>query len=324
MQKSKFLPWLESLRGIACLAVVSEHYIFGGSIYWFSPGNFGVVLFFLISGFIVTKSVIEKEEKPFIFVFLRFFRLYPAYFISLIFAAFVFGADYHSLLLNMTMIQRFLGGHDINGCFWTLQIEVVFYGTIFVLLMFSRLNSRYILILLFLSLVGVVLCGVVRFIFNVKAPSAMPIGLSFILLSSYSYMEDKQALKALFLTISIIVIVFVSSFLSYSKNWGFNENPYRFIFSDLTAIAVFVFCQKRYIFFKLLNFFGRISFSLYLIHEPIRHLADNFLIINIEFSRIVAFVVSALMATILFQLVEKPMNQFARKKSKAFDIHRKH
>ena len=54
------LGWLDASRGIAALFVVSEHLSFDTLkparhhvIPWFSPGLYGVMLFFLVSGYIV-------------------------------------------------------------------------------------------------------------------------------------------------------------------------------------------------------------------------------------------------------------------------------
>src|SRR5437899_12115463 len=61
------LAWLDVLRGVAALAVVFDHasyYVLQhvrGIIYqWFDPGNYGVVVFFIISWYIVPASLERK------------------------------------------------------------------------------------------------------------------------------------------------------------------------------------------------------------------------------------------------------------------------
>ena len=55
----------------------------------FNAGRFGVALFFLISGFVIPFSF--KEPRPLLrFALSRFFRLYPAYWLSLMLALLIF------------------------------------------------------------------------------------------------------------------------------------------------------------------------------------------------------------------------------------------
>src|SRR4051812_44006338 len=82
------LDFLDGLRGIAALAVFMAHAIHkvapGFSAYYepyFNMGNWGVVLFFLCSGFILPVSL-ERQGSLGRFWVRRFFRLYPMYWIS--------------------------------------------------------------------------------------------------------------------------------------------------------------------------------------------------------------------------------------------------
>ena len=43
--KTRKINWIESLRGVACIAVIIQHY-FGTKFYYFNIGNFGVILYF--------------------------------------------------------------------------------------------------------------------------------------------------------------------------------------------------------------------------------------------------------------------------------------
>src|SRR5581483_7803388 len=77
------LGWLDVLRGVAALAVVFDHVSYytlqhvRELIYqWFDPGNYGVFVFFLISGYIVPASL-ERKGSIRTFWVSRLFRLYP-------------------------------------------------------------------------------------------------------------------------------------------------------------------------------------------------------------------------------------------------------
>ena len=56
---NKFLDDLEGLRAVAILAVL----IFHINPNWLPGGYLGVDLFFVISGYIVTRSLILKKQK---------------------------------------------------------------------------------------------------------------------------------------------------------------------------------------------------------------------------------------------------------------------
>ena len=81
------LQYIDAMRGIAALLVVLQHALaeaFPASplLEYVSPGRFGVVLFFLISGFVVPFSI--KGERPIAsFVVNRAARLLPALWLSI-------------------------------------------------------------------------------------------------------------------------------------------------------------------------------------------------------------------------------------------------
>ena len=82
------LAWLDVLRGLAALAVVFDHTSYYALqhvrhiVYqWFDPGNYGVFVFFIISGYIVPASL-ERKGSVRTFWVSRLFRLYPLYLLA--------------------------------------------------------------------------------------------------------------------------------------------------------------------------------------------------------------------------------------------------
>src|SRR5579875_535438 len=82
------LAWLDALRGVAALAVVYDHASYQFLVpvrdvitAWIDPGEFGVFVFFLISGYIVPASL-ERRGSVRGFWVSRLFRLYPAYILA--------------------------------------------------------------------------------------------------------------------------------------------------------------------------------------------------------------------------------------------------
>ena len=138
---------LDSIRGFACLIVVLFHYSMGRPWFdlGFSLGYAGVDLFFILSGFVIFMSI-EKEKNPLRFLKKRFIRLYPLYWLSVSFAFLLIiiytidnngGLDIELLTrypVNLTMIQNIIGYRQLDGPYWTLEIEMTFYIFIAVIL----------------------------------------------------------------------------------------------------------------------------------------------------------------------------------------------
>jgi exopolysaccharide production protein ExoZ len=140
---SRFLPRIESLRGVAALTVVGYHAApvmstsapygrIDGFIYdVFSAaanGTGAVVAFFVISGFVLARSL-DANPDPIRFVRNRVFRLFPAAVAAVALLTFLhwkFGiyvgyeGDFTpaNVILNMLMIKS-----DINVPMWSMTVE---------------------------------------------------------------------------------------------------------------------------------------------------------------------------------------------------------
>ncbi|MCP1764318.1 acyltransferase family protein [Bradyrhizobium japonicum] len=124
-----FLPRLESLRGLAAISVVGFHAHMMRSDTTMT-GLAPVVLFFVLSGFVLARSL-ENNSDPIVFFWSRVWRLLPAGAASVLlltilywqFGFFVgFETDFGAInvLLNAFFIKS-----DINGPMWSLTIECV-------------------------------------------------------------------------------------------------------------------------------------------------------------------------------------------------------
>lgn len=136
MPNSKRLPELDAMRGIACLLVVIFHFNINQSeaLHWLNLGVAGVDLFFIISGFVIFYSL-SKNSNTLDFIVSRFSRLYPAYWVAVCAtsaAVLLNGGTIplRDFLVNLTMVQGYFGVEDIDGSYWTLGIELFFYGLV--------------------------------------------------------------------------------------------------------------------------------------------------------------------------------------------------
>src|SRR5687768_11000857 len=82
--------WLDALRGVAVLAVVFEHLldplfpeVRANISPWFNFGQYGVMVFFLVSGYVVPVSL-ERRGSIAGFWINRVFRLYPLWIVTAI------------------------------------------------------------------------------------------------------------------------------------------------------------------------------------------------------------------------------------------------
>jgi len=160
---------IDLLRFCAAMAVVFHHYAFRGyaadamSVMpypWLAPaakyGYLGVELFFMISGFVILMTASSGSLKGFLIS--RFVRLYPAFWacctitfiVTLAIGAPRFVASWSQYLVNMTMTSGFFGVPDMDGSYWSLFVEMKFYGMVAVVLLLRRIRYAEPLLVLWL------------------------------------------------------------------------------------------------------------------------------------------------------------------------------
>ncbi|OEO29669.1 hypothetical protein VW23_001905 [Devosia insulae DS-56] len=146
---------IQVLRGLAILLVLAQHLSLTRTLRDALPTHvqmpfwLGVELFFLISGVVVTQSVLSTSRSPIEFLVRRLFRLIPAILVFLAASAAVFWVA-SSLPVDNWGRQNFSGNwtdwlqqaagvvggffinlsgsaHYLNGAMWSLSVEFQFY-----------------------------------------------------------------------------------------------------------------------------------------------------------------------------------------------------
>ncbi|MFD0888614.1 acyltransferase family protein, partial [Streptosporangium algeriense] len=139
------LAWLDALRGFAALAVVFEHAlepllpeVRSPLKAAFEPGWYGVMVFFLVSGYIVPASL-ERRGDLRAFWISRVFRLYPMLGVCAVGVTLLVVAGWDGLhvwwgdrplpvvLGHLTMLQNLLYTPNMANVLWTLSYEMAFY-----------------------------------------------------------------------------------------------------------------------------------------------------------------------------------------------------
>jgi peptidoglycan/LPS O-acetylase OafA/YrhL len=142
--KGRRLAWLDALRGFAALCVVFDHM---GSLVLqrvhndvytvIDTGQYGVFVFFLVSGYIIPASL-ERKGSVRGFWVSRGFRLYPLYILAIALSILAYKTGYGAIhgaqnspknwALSMPfMMSNLLNGANVPNVIWTLSFEMVFY-----------------------------------------------------------------------------------------------------------------------------------------------------------------------------------------------------
>jgi peptidoglycan/LPS O-acetylase OafA/YrhL len=278
---------LDSLRGIAALMVVMFHLTINSGTfdYGLHLGVTGVDLFFIISGFVIFMSL-NKTKSSRDFIVNRFIRLYPTYWACVTFT-FLLNAAYasrhRSLLIsdlisylgNMTMFQHYLGVSDLDGSYWTLIIEMVFYITMVAIYYFGFLKRIEIIsflltlgaffIFAFVKISSPFIYEQIRFFY----PLLNHFPLFFAGIVYYLVKNDRPTL----IRYVMLGICFAISCLSYSNLERSTHVSYS---EHIGMLAVYFVTFLLYVNNKLswltnrmFLFLGTISYALYLIHMSI-------------------------------------------------------
>ena len=285
------MPELNSLRGLACLAVLFFH-----GFWWYIPqsatgiegwlrdltqgGYRGVSLFFILSGLLITNLLLESRNRPDYFV--RFYkrralRILPAYYMILILLA-IYGVPRAFLgisLLHAANMAPLLGIAMGYGPLWSLGVEEQFY------LLWPMLIRKCRITTVVFVAIGLFVNSIILFLqLHTSSPQAsFPIwyaahGLAFgALLAIFLRSRFGNSRNALSAAVSLAIIGSVMLYLS-GRKWqhpqisGALQGGWDFLFAALLVLALLVGSSRYEAWLrpKFLLFFGDISYGLYLIH----------------------------------------------------------
>lgn len=334
------------LRGIAALLVVFFHFrSFLDNVYvqkdlgniLFGSGAFGVDLFFMISGFIISLST-ERTSSVSVFITRRFFRIYPAFIIVFIFGSLTVYSSYsiHELVRSMFFIhkdytQQAPGfGFNILGPAWTLSYEIYFY-ILFVIAMGVSHKHRTLITSLMLAAPVFILQLYYNDSISLSAKTSpdiqtgsplypfikfcsSPILLEFIfgmLIFEIQKVITKRASKqyAMLIMLSSIGVFLTLYFSGYGRSFGLTG----FGAWSLILITGVMFYDKSVGFRNIpaLNFLGDISYSIYLSHYVVIKALEAYRPewwVSIDgISRFLAATTSCvIVAFLLFKFIETP------------------
>lgn len=330
------LKELDALRGIAALMVVFFHYTLNypdvQGVFVF--GTTGVDLFFIISGFVIFMSLSKvKTEKE--FMINRFARLYPTYWAAVTMTLFLKIAFYAikgdgndfgifwQYLANMTMFQFYFGVADMDGPYWTMIIEMIFYLLMVLLFRFNLLKNTLVigmLITIILLINGFFFPSETFFEILYWIPLLQFFALFFAGVVFYHLYMKKGIPTLNYSLLLVCLITQITLFELAGRSNGFiSQTEYGFLIVIFFVLfLLFVNGHLNFIVNRITLFFGRISYSLYLIHQFISVsiiIPVLVLKLNVNFwvaSLLVALPVSVFMAYMINRFIEIPANRMIR------------
>lgn len=137
-----FYDWANTLNPAADMLAGAARYEALASFTWF--GWVGVQIFFVISGFVISHST--AGVSPIAFFKGRVLRLYPAVWVcaTITFAVWLWSGVQpwsESVAAYVRSITLWLRGPWVDGVYWSLAVEIVFYAIAFWMLVLRRVLS---------------------------------------------------------------------------------------------------------------------------------------------------------------------------------------
>jgi peptidoglycan/LPS O-acetylase OafA/YrhL len=316
---------IDAGRGVAILAVMAYHYF----VRWAPPfsrvdlygyqlryppileiGRYGVHVFFVISGLVITMTMLRSQDVA-DFALRRFARLYPA-FIAAALLTFglmrlagppLFQVGVTDLAANLPMIADDLGRRFVDGAYWSLSVEVKFYAL--VALSFLLLRNRFWIALIAFGLLGTAASHVSPLAARLLVAQFMPL---FLLgMAAWYAIQERDWRVASWIGAAACGLYGLNAG-SIGRILGLWWPPHVFILGvSGLMLALFALNVDRGL--GPLAGIGRISYSLYLVHQRIGvvligrlkslHVPDAFAIAA-------AFAVSIGLAAAMFYWLERP------------------
>ncbi len=293
-------PYLDGIRGSAILLVASGHFFL--EIYFFKISWIGLNLFFVLSGYLITRSLFQFRHYSTL-VYLRNFyarrilRIFPLYYGVLIFFFFVLPLMSHRLQLyyaeldniqsaywlytsNWNMITNDLPKHPIFFHFWSLAVEEQFYFVWPVLfILCNRSRSLYILIgsLLILSIVNRINTDIPLHAYLSSLTAAEPLLLGCLLSilqkdGILNRITKQLNVAALFAAIFLCIVFLRDQDLHITNEWLMKYGYTAINIIIMSVIAAVLSGHNRgwelrsLFSMKWLRWLGKYSYSIYVFH----------------------------------------------------------
>jgi len=280
----KYMPRLDGLRFIAIMMVMIQHFIYFIGIR-LNGGFYGVNLFFVLSGFLITSILLADKSVTFKegykkFIGRRVLRIFPIYYLMILILVLI-SADHvmEDLIYLLTYTFNYRVGYTQNWeslyfAYWSLSVEEQFYIFFPIIVLLLKRNKR----LLSGIFIFLLLFGYAQFYFNILGLKqynyvGLPTNMSFLImgaLGALAYRTDKLPEK--FFTNLYVEIVAIT-WLCYGltlNNWHTRIlllpllNLYLVIKAACFSFRITLI--DKMLLHRWINYMGRVSYGMYLYH----------------------------------------------------------
>lgn len=338
---------LDVLRSFAIIIVVIVHsdikYI---KDFFNFPLPDGVDLFFVLSGYLIGKiiiQIIEEHQKfdlslAFNFLRRRWFRTLPNYFLFLLINIVLINLDLIKGFLNKYLITFFVFFQNFYKPYdflfwesWSLSVEEWFYLSFSVILaLLSGLLLSYkvsikkiLLIIILLFIIFPLIFRLIQFYYNPilnfdlyyrKLVLTRMDTIGFGLLGAYLYHYYKRHWNKSRNILSAIGIILLAFLTVNNMGDGFILKTFYF---SLTGLSILLLLPKlesmkeEKISYRPFRFISKISFSMYLLHIPLIQIISNRFPVNnlfdAAFQYSIFWILLIILSYLIYRFYEKPL-----------------
>jgi peptidoglycan/LPS O-acetylase OafA/YrhL len=278
----KYIPKLDGIRFIAIMSVITAH--FAPSIgNHFSAAFYGVNLFFVLSGYLITNILISSKYdfgKSYLnFVARRALRIFPAYYLTV---AILFFLDSEMVKPDLPYILTYTYNYSIDYSkpfpdhiyFWSLAVEEQFY-LIFPLIVLSLRKKQKILIGVFFLIISFAFILVFIDLLNLRQYNYVGLhtNMAPLTLGALGALinKDSKHIKFIFNNIYIeILLILALLFILKTQNWNskiiFSSILNMFIILKASTFNFKIGFLDRFLQNKVVVYVGKVSYGVYLYH----------------------------------------------------------
>ena len=321
--KEGMIAPLHGLRGVAALTVITGHLL---PLFPLAP-SLGVVLFFLLSGYLMGRLYLPKEfntQEVYTYIVARIARIYPLFASLVLLSGLVALVRNDIGLFGMTVSDvpyHLLFAGD-GTTIWTISVEFQFYA-LFVILWGIAHLSRLGSLLASAILVAVVIVGFsIHFTGRIDILRYLHIFSLGVLISilqhKFQITDNSRKLAGLILPISLAAYLFlflvIKQFYDHELVYG---DPVVVSICFLVVGSAVITTESyaaRILSSRPLFWLGEMSFGIYLLHRPVQLVCERLPVIgaNPYLFFVVAVAVTLVLASFANRLLEVPARKWVR------------
>ncbi|MEP7330113.1 MAG: acyltransferase family protein, partial [Betaproteobacteria bacterium] len=329
--------WLQRNAVVWKPAVMADRWFFDPLHIMMHGGGLAVALFFMVSGFVIVYVAQRETRRE--FVIRRALRIFPPLWMSIVLLLLAYTAvlafstapalrayavsevlakpnPAPYILAAMTLSNYLVGTPPINGVAWTLIIEVLFYLHVALLLPLFQKRAHLAIVIAFGFLLFVQIFARVHWMFFLLAVNLTYV--TFLFLGSLVYLRWADRIGNRFFAVASLAfaVLFLRGIRDIVLQPPFTLSEYGVSYAYAwICFVVLLLLDSRIRLGRIMEFFSRISYSLYLNHGGLGLLALTLLYpwTGYPLGLLLALVAVVAVSAASWRWVELPSQRLARR-----------